>query len=346
MGQETSKKQAGACKNQTGFFSMGMLGLGVMGLMAFSMPGQANAAALCDAYAVTLPAAKSFFEKRCNVKFTPSKGHYCNKTSAGKYKCSNGGDEVVASKPVNNTPAVAGGGACKTVWAPTETSLAAANWSSGTKAGGKSRVSYDSKTDSVKISQLPNLTSMQLSDYRASNVVATGNVVRMTTQVYISPGFEGQAGARLGIGFRGGPTPQSAAGAGEGGSAQDGWSVRINHSAKVQPVLYSYHLNRNDKWGSGPRMAKGLPKGEWMTVVLEAKLNTPGVANGTAFLKVYDSKGKLFDQVSLNKALWRKNASWKYIGVYLTDKIPNTPKKQQYILYRNYKMFVGNGSSC
>lgn len=240
-----------------------------------------------------------------------------------------------------------GNGSCKTIWAPSETSLAAAGWASGTESGGKSRVNYDSKTDSVKISHLPNLPGMQLSDYRASGVTANGgNVVRMSVQVYVSPGFKGQAGSRMAIGFRGGPTPQSAAGVGEGGSSQDGWSIRVNYNPNVQPVLYSYHLNRNDHFGSGPRLSKGLPKGEWMTIVLEAKLNTPGVANGTSFMKVYDSKGKLFDQVSMNKALWRKSASWKYIGVYLTDKIPARPDKLQYILYKNYKLMVGNGSSC
>lgn len=322
----------------------GGLALAVLLSVSFA-PGPAQATTLCDAYALTLSGAKSFFEKKCNVKFTPSKGHYCNDTSAGKWKCSNGGDLPSPNKPTDK-PVVIGGGSCKTIWAPSETSLAAAPWASGTESGGKVRVNYDSKTDSVKISHLPNLPNMQLSDYRAGGVTGTGNVVRMSVQVYVSPGFEGVAGSRMAIGFRGGPTPQSAAGAGKGGADQDGWSVRVNYSANVQPVLYSYHLNRNDKFGSGPRTSKGLPKGEWMTVVLEAKLNTPGVANGSAFMKIYDSKGKLYEQVSLNKAMWRKTASWKYIGVYLTDKIPSTPKKLQYILYKNYNLSVGQGSAC
>ena len=324
-----------------------MLGVGgLIGLMALSFaPGQAKAAVLCDAYSVTLSGAKSHFQKKCKVKFTPGKGHYCNETSAGKWKCSNGGNQVSPNKP-SDKPVVIGGGSCKTIWAPSETSLAAAPWSSGSDSGGKVRVNYDSKSDAVKISHLPNLPDMQLSDYRASGVTGSGNVVRMSVQVYVSPDFKGEAGSRMAIGFRGGPTPQSAAGAGEGGSAQDGWSVRVNYNANVQPVLYSYHLNRNDHFGSGPRLAKGLPKGEWVTIVLEAKLNTPGVANGTSFLKVYDSKGKLYDQATLTKALWRKSASWKYIGVYLTDKIPSRPDKLQYIMYRNYKLSVGQGSGC
>lgn len=308
-------------------------------------PSSAKAAALCEAYALTLSGAKSYFEQRCKVKYTPSKGHYCNDTSAGKWKCSNGGEKVAPSKP--DEPVVVGGsGSCKTVWAPSETSLAAAPWASGTKSGGKVRVNYDKGTDSVKISHLPNLPGMQLSDYRGGSLTATGNVVRMSVQIYVQPGFQGQAGSRLALGFRGGPTPQSSAGGGEGGSGMDGWSIRVNYSASVQPVLYSYHLGKGEGWGSGPRMDKGLPKGEWMTIVLEAKLNTPGVANGVAFMKVYDSKGKLYDQVTLKNVMWRKNASWKYIGIYLTDKINAQPKKLQYMLYKNFKMMVGNGSAC
>ncbi len=325
--------------------SSGFLGVVAL-LVLISIPAETKAAQLCEAYAPTLTSAKSYFQKRCKTTFTPSKGHYCNKTSAGKYKCSNGvktADDPtppVVSKPVKS-------GSCKTIWAPSEQSLAAAPWASGTESGGKVRVKYDSNTDSVKISHLPSLPDMQLSDYRANGVTSNGgNVVRMTTQVYVSPGFKGQAGSRMAIGFRGGPTPQSAAGAGEGGADQDGWSIRVNYSANVAPVLYSYHLNRAEGWGSGPRLSKGLPTGQWMTIVVEAKLNTPGVANGSAFLKVYDSKGKLYGEVSMDKKMWRKNSSWKYIGVYLTDKIPARPSQQQYILYRNYDLSVGQGSAC
>lgn len=82
MGQKTLAKNAD-CRLQTKIFSLGMLGIGsLIGMMAFASP--AKSATLCDAYALTLSQAKSFFESRCKVKYTPSKGHYCNKTSAGK----------------------------------------------------------------------------------------------------------------------------------------------------------------------------------------------------------------------------------------------------------------------
>lgn len=326
--------------------------LGALGLIVFfSVPPLAQAAPLCEAYSATQSSAKAAFEKKCKVKFTPSNGHYCNKTSAGKYKCSNAGEKTSSSSTPATKPDVApqamassSSSSCKTIWAPSEVSLANAGWAYGSWTNGKGRVSYDPSTESVKINQRANAPK-QLSDYRGG-ATGTGNVVRMSVQVYLSPNFKGQAGSRFAIGFRGGPTTKSAAGAGKSGSEQDGWSLRIGYNANVQPMLYSYHLNRNSNYGSGPRAPKGLPKGQWMTIVTEAKLNTPGKPDGAAFLKVYDGAGKLYTEISAKDLLWRKDSSWKHIGVYLTDKIEGAPKSTQYILYRNYSLSVGQGTKC
>lgn len=187
---------------------------------------------------------------------------------------------------------------------------------------------------------------MQLADHRGTRVSGKGNVARMTVQVLLSPGFKGTSGSRLAIGMGGGATPTAAPGNGADRATQQGWSLRVNYNSNLQPLMYGYHLNRSTDFGTGPRLQKALPTGQWLTFVLEVKLNTGDKADGTAFMKIYDQSGKLYDQASMSNIQWRRNASWDNLNVYLTDKYKVGPAKDQYILYKNYNMSIGQGNGC
>lgn len=344
--------------------------LGIVGLLALtSLSTKAEAAivdGVCYGYGSTINLAKGKLKSKCKVVFSAQKGHSCQKTQSGMFRCTDHKKvAVVTPKPTTpvtqpkpNTPnkplpdrseeipPPVGTGTCRTLWAPTETALAAATWASGQKySGGKDRVSFDAQTGSVRIAQPANL-DWQLSDHRGARVSGKGNVARMTVQMFLSPGFKATSGSRFAIGMAGGATPTSSAGNGANRATQQGWSLRVNYDGTVKPLMYGYHLNRNSDFGSGPRLQKSLPSGQWLTFVLEVKLNTGDKADGSAFMKIFDSNGKLFDQATMNNIQWRRNASWDNLSVYLTDKYKEGPKTNQYILYRNYNMSIGQGNGC
>lgn len=342
--------------------SLSMLGIGgLIGLLALTpLSTQAFAAIYegeCVGYGTTVNLAKDKLKNKCDITFNAKKGHTCQKTNSGLYRCSSNqaATTPIPTIPKPNTPPdrseeippPVGTGNCRTLWAPTEAALAAANWASGSGnyTGGKDRVSFDSKTGSVRIAQPANV-DWQLSDHRGTRVSGKGNVARMTVQMFLSPGFKGSGGSRFAIGVGGGVTPTSAAGNGADKANQQGWSLRVNYDADLKPMMYGYHLNRPSDFGSGPRLTKSLPTGEWVTFIIEVKLNTAGKADGTGFMKVLDKNGRVFDQTAMSNIMWRRTASWDNLNVYLTDKYKDGPKTNQYILYRNYNMSIGQGNGC
>lgn len=139
---------------------------------------------------------------------------------------------------------------------------------------------------------------------------------------------------------------------------QQGSSVRVNFSRSLQPKLYSYHLNRKTprfvwesklegvasgerQFGDAPSTNVSLPKGEWVTMVIDVTLNDVGKDNGSSRLAVYNSQGKLMSSVSINNARYRNDAKWKIVGPYMTEKYDNLAPgpKTQYTYARNYMMF-------
>lgn len=329
---------------------------GLACLLAFTaLPTKVSAATYkgeCVGYGSNLHLAQSKLKEKCKVTFSKKAGHYCTKVKSG-YRC-HGGTKV--ANPLPDKPAKPDGNgvqvpppestSCKTHWAPAESDLANANWGSGGKyTGGKDRVSFDASSGSVKIAQ-PVGKPMQLSDHRNNKQAEKGNVARMTVEMLLSPGFKASGGSRFAIGMRGGASASSSAGNGANRETQDGWSLRVNYDSDLKPMMHGYHLNRSSNFGSGSRLNKSLPTGQWVTIVIEVKLNTAGKSDGSAFMKVFDKNGKLYDQTAMSGVVWRRAASWDNFGVFLTDKYKDAKNSNQYILYRNYKMVVGKGNAC
>ena len=249
-------------------------------------------------------------------------------------------------------------GDCRTIWQPSSQDVANMRWSGrdgDQQEGGNARVHYDANTDSMRITQLPNVSSRgQLSDSKgalngSSRPFATGNVGIMTTQIYLHPGWEGNPGGRFAIKMFGSSTP-NARGLGGGTKANDqgGWSFRVQYSNSGQPRMYAYNLNRlgGTEFGYGPRLSDPLPRGQWLTVAIEVRLNSVGRSDGHAIMKIFDEQGRLYQEGRLNNMVWRNDPSWNGFGVYLTDKIAAEPRRPQYTLYRDYRFSVGSGNSC
>ena len=236
---------------------------------------------------------------------------------------------------------------CKVVWAPPNEELAASGWFSGkVYTGGQARVSYDADLDAIAISQAKGVPK-QLAEHRPYLPWARGNTARLTVEMFVAEDFIPNKNSRLAIGLRGGAAAISKKiSGGATPDVQDGWSFRINHNAQFRLNAYSYHLNRATEFGTGYFLASSFPKGVWMTIELDATLNVPGSADGTAALTLKTSEGRLYDNVIVENLEWRRDGSWDSFGIILTDVVKRPPMQDQRILYRNFKLEVGAGLSC
>ena len=196
--------------------------------------------------------------------------------------------------------------------------------------------------------------------------VGDATAVRASVEMYIPADYQPWSGGRLPFGIQIGNSKCSSGGCTP--SAQLGSTVRTNFFAKNGSLglqNYSYHLNRKlvykdpgQHWtartsnrgvyGEGVNMTKALPKGEWVTLTFDLKLNDVGRANGSSTLAAYDNKGNLIGSATHANAIYRKNASWKITGFALPDKfntIEKSAPKDQERLFRNYKMAIGDALS-
>jgi|GEM_PF-4795732 len=238
-------------------------------------------------------------------------------------------------------------GACTLVWSPQSADLAKAGWFSGNVyVGGQARVSYDAEADAVAIAQDQGVET-QLAEHRPQEPWAKGRVARLSVDMYVSEAFRPNKMSRLAIGLRGGAG--AVARKISGGAAadiQDGWSFRINHDDKFRLYAYAYNLNRPTRFGGGPLLQSAFTQGEWMTIELEVALNTVGREDGRAALTVKNADGQVVDALVMENLVWRNQASWENFGVILTDMIKLPPSQGQAILYRNYRLWVGDGEAC
>jgi len=165
--------------------------------------------------------------------------------------------------------------------------------------------------------------------------------------MYVSPDFIPNKMSRLAIGLRGGAvTKTRKISGGATVDVQDGWSFRINHDNKFRLYAYAYNLNRKTKFGGGPILKTPFPIGEWMTIALNVRLNTPGQADGNAILTLMDVNGEIRDSLMMRDLVWRRSVEWDSFGLILTDMIKLPPSQEQSILYRNFQLLVSDGGPC
>ncbi len=319
-------------------------------------------AADCVANASTLKSAQYYFQKKCGVRYNTKLGHTCIKKSNGAYRCLTGSNNSVSetNSKVNTAPKsvtqissdkgyTPTSGKCSVKWSPASSQLASSSWGSGSYIGGKSRVSYNAATKSMAIKQTTQ--SRQLSEHRPGSPWVRGNTARLSVDLYIPSNYNPDKDNRFAIGIRGGANVNQkfiSGGGKNAGKSQDGWSVRINYNSSLVPSIYSYHLNRagNGNYGTGIKLNKSVPKGQWVTMVLDIGLNTIGKTNGFAKLSMHNSNGSVISSGTFSNLKFRNLASWDNFGIIMTDKNEHGAKSPASILYRNYKLSVGNGGSC
>jgi hypothetical protein len=181
------------------------------------------------------------------------------------------------------------------------------------------------------------LTAMMWNEFGSVGV----DVACLHVDLYLETGFDwGTSGVKLGFGQWGGTIFKQAGGT--DADHQDGWSVRNVHTYKYGVRIYSYHLNRPGSFGVQSPSPAVIPKGRWVPIDLEVKMNTVGKTDGYSKLWV---DGKLAG--TLNNLVYRKSRTWAIRGIKFSDMWggnTNDPRnfspKAQKMWYANYRLYT------
>lgn len=160
-------------------------------------------------------------------------------------------------------------------------------------------------------------------------------------------------------------TGKKGATGGKTGDDQTGASIRLVGTPKNGEMylgIYSYHLNRKTptgtlisqfddnstgktkQWGESVMLSKPVPKGEWVTIVMEMTLGTPGQTQDSSALYMYDSKGVLIDSTSWQNVSYQKDDSWdfSFIPADAKPNVNNGPSQNQSYFVKDYKGYYCN----
>lgn len=261
------------------------------------------------------------------------------------------------------------------IWDPAESTMGSSQWYPQRAAKATHAASFDSRASYV--SNAPGGVGAvrfvsygdkwnSLLDFRAGNVQSSMPAqgmeeARFVVKYYIPNDYNVWVAGRMAAGLKIG-NPNGRISCHSGGCPpenQQGSSVRVNFSSSLRLMVYSYHLNRTSpritdwdnpltggvvpvrQFGAGPRTTVAMPKGEWVTFVLDVKLNTVGQSNGSARLLLYNERGSLLSSALLQNSRYRDSASWKIVGPYMTEKYDNLAPgpKTQYMYARDYAIY-------
>lgn len=268
------------------------------------------------------------------------------------------------------------------IWNPANSTMGADSWSYQRAAGSThaestgldKRASYITEgpggMDAVRFVSYGNYWNSLL-DYKKGNAkgsmpAAGMETARFVVRYHVDKNYENYVAGRLAAGLIIGDPNGRITGM-SGGTVpekQQGSSVRVNFSRSLQPKLYSYNLNRNTprffwqsklegvasgerQFGFSPSTNVSMPKGEWITLVLDVDLNDVGKTNGSSNLAIYNAAGKLMGSVQINNAEYRKDPKWKIVGPYMTEKYDDLSPgpKTQYMYARNFEIY-NKKSNC
>lgn len=206
-----------------------------------------------------------------------------------------------------------------------------------------------------------------LMDYRrgVSGLQADRAIKRV--QMYIEPNYIPVSNGRMAVGIA--ITDPAKPGKKISGGTlikdQDGSSVRLNFKVstkngkrQITAQGYSYHLNRTNKqvvsggfsgqtalkhYGTGPELKTPFPIGKWFTIEMDVKLNDVGKSNGSLKLSLIEGS-KVIESATMANLNYRKNAKWKIISPYMTDKYNDqkTTTATGAVAYKNHEILTCN----
>lgn len=128
---------------------------------------------------------------------------------------------------------------------------------------------------------------------------------RLSFKIRLPADFMPALGGKLGPGLCGG----TCNGGGLIPSGYDGWSARLGFDVTGSGVVYAY-LPTSKEWGT-PIGKIPLLRGEWVAIVQEIVLNTPGHPDGS--IRVWANGQLVVEQTDL---IFRHTAALKIDGIY------------------------------
>ncbi len=254
------------------------------------------------------------------------------------------------------------------VWSPSnEVMCNPANWNYIAQVGGTAynRVSCGTGPGggtSVAITEYPGkqLSLMLMHKNRQIPGVSLESA-QVQMEMYIPTDFQPTASGRLPLGIHVSGDGQGCGGTGgclpsDAGDSTIRLQNRISGSS-FRLADYSYHLDRTTApvtgvggsdpsiktrvYGQGHAMDAVVPKGEWVTVVMQLTLNTPDQANGSSKVILYNNAGKLLGSAGFTGVTYRTGPGWKITGMIGDHKFntKDVPTRVQSLYFRNYKMY-------
>ncbi len=285
--------------------------------------------------------------------------------SVNLVRVSTGGGGTVPGGSVTPVPL----GQCnRLIWSPSNDVMCnPANWNYIAQLGGTAynRVSCavaPGGGTAVSITEYSGkqLSLMLLHKYRKlPNIALDSAQVQM--EMYIPTNFDPTSSGRMPLGIQ--VTGDGNGCGGTGGclpDEADASTIRLQSQISGTTFRlsnYSYHLDRTTRpvtgvggsdpdvktrvYGQGKSMSALVPKGEWVTVVMQMTLNTPGQSNGSSKVMLYDSTGKLLGSAGHTNVVYRTGPGWKITGVVGDHKFntKSVPTRTQSLYFRNYKMY-------
>lgn len=140
-------------------------------------------------------------------------------------------------------------------------------------------------------------------------------------------------------GLYGGKAPSG----GQKVTGRDGWSIRLMWRADGDGELYEYIFNKDDDYGlSVGRGNFRFPRGRWVDVDLEVKINDPGQKNGIARLWI-DGKGVIEQNDIIYDVDRRKpsDAGLMFSTFFGGSDDSWATPKDQYIEFSDFRLYSG-----
>ncbi|TPE47322.1 hypothetical protein [Amaricoccus solimangrovi] len=196
---------------------------------------------------------------------------------------------------------------------------------------------------------------MSIGRHAFPEAMKAAEVVRLSAEFYIPSSYDWTYAGRLPLGINVGPWTSG----GKTGARQSGSSIRLHVWPDNGGTLgiYSYNFDRSSsgavdrgvtkQWGQGAaKVTARLPRDQWITVVLELALDSPGADRDAAGISLYDAAGRLIGADSSGPRLTYRRAGddTGFTGAIFDDKLNSSAARAA----RNQQYYVRNwqGQAC
>ncbi len=186
---------------------------------------------------------------------------------------------------------------------------------------------------------------MSIGRHAFPEAMKQASAVRLSADFFIPADYRWTFAGRAPIGINVGPWTSG----GKTGANQSGSSIRLHIWEDGTPGIYSYNLDRTSlgdggskQWGQGvARIGTPIPRGQWITLVLELALGPAGADRDAASIFMYDAEGALIGSATSGARLTYRRAgdTSGFTGAIFDSKLNAWvgPSRNQQYYVRNWQ---------